>query len=138
MFEHVDDEPDPHFHAPGAVGLLFLLAGIAQGAFLLIGVVLLAMEPQNDLMILAFAMVVRGLPPLVHLLIGAVLLLLANVGRRGPLPSSTPATLLAAGLWAALAGIFEACTCNILMAPLNLFAMAAAVAAAVFLTRRES
>lgn len=137
MFEHLDDEPDRHYHAPGAVGLLFLLLGIAQGAFMLLGAALIALDPANDPMIAIGAVLIRGFPPLVHLVVGALLLLLANNGRRGPLPSSTPAVLLVAALWAALAGVFEACTCNILVAPLNLVAMATAVAAGVFLARRD-
>lgn len=137
MFEHDDPllQPDPHFQAPGGAGLLFVFTGLAQ-ALLMIFASVLALIDTRDPMILVFGVLLRGLPPVGHLVIGVILLALANVGRKGPLPGPTRYALAGAAVWGLLVAVFDLCTCNVLVLPFDLFCVAASIGGAVFLTTR--
>lgn len=139
MFEKQEEpfwQPDPHFQVVGAVGLLFVFVGVAQGLFMIFASVL-ALIDSRDLSILLFGVILRGAPPLGHLFVGAVILTLANVGRQGPLPGGgTKLALFGAAFWALLVAGFDLCTCNVLVMPFDLFCLAGALGTGIFLTTR--
>lgn len=140
-FDETPYERDPHVAGVLVPGLLFIASALVQGSFQLLTVVVLAFDTQsfsNTLPVLAFSVVLRGLPVLVSIGVGGLLLVIANKGRYGRLPDTTAAILGLATLVGLGVAAWDFLTCNCLVLGIDIMPALFSGAATVFFLSRES